>query len=363
MLASRDRLLTRSSALGDDQIDLTASSIPLELVTSLATGPPLPTPAVIQPNLELYVNTVDPTHMNASADNVDAAMLTLKLTHLPEAEGGERTVLGVSFAHIMGDGASFCVFMRTLGRLYEGETIAEHEWWNWGPHVDLIEEPSEEMLAKWEHPLLWPTYDLRTAFGMCESAPLSFAPSTLLTSSTRCADCAGADGDLVQWTLTPDEISLLKTLATGAGHSGWVSEQDAISSYWLNILNLCGENITSTMNTINVRSLIYGAIETELTYILSGLSSAPSSPPTLTSPPPSPASAPTWPNSGINHYPHTTPPTSLSSPTPAPSAKACARFAPTPTRRESGSAAEGIEWDRRRIGESRKVWLCARGIA
>lgn len=67
-------------------------------------------------------------------------------------------------------------------------------------------------------------------------------------------DGAAADGDVVQWVLTPEEIKTLKTLASGIGDDEWVSEQDAISSYWINLLNLGGDDVRSVINSVNVRS-------------------------------------------------------------------------------------------------------------
>lgn len=46
------------------------------------------------------------------------------------------------------------------------------------------------------------------------------------------------------------EVKLLKSLA--CGETGWVSEQDGISSYWINLLRLCGEPILTVVNSINV---------------------------------------------------------------------------------------------------------------
>lgn len=65
---------------------------------------------------------------------------------------------------------------------------------------------------------------------------------------------AHMESNPVQITFSHQEAKLLKSLARGAGRDEWVSEQDSLSSYWVNLLIRCGEPITKVINTINYRS-------------------------------------------------------------------------------------------------------------
>lgn len=64
--------------------------------------------------------------------------------------------------------------------------MAKERWPTFEPHVGLF-QPDEEMLKKWEHPILFPTYELGKGFGMCESL------QCLATVRERCA--WGADSE------------------------------------------------------------------------------------------------------------------------------------------------------------------------
>lgn len=66
----------------------------------------------------------------------------------------------------------------------------------------------------------------------------------------------GPDTELVQVMFTATEVRLLKTLAHGKDANEWVSEQDGLSSYFINLLRLAGERISTVVNSVNVRPAI-----------------------------------------------------------------------------------------------------------
>ena len=150
------------------QINLTSSGIPLTICTSDSTAPPFPSSAVIQATLAPYVDPVDPTKLNVSAEAEEGALFRVKVTYVPNAEGGEKTVLGLAVGHVIGDGAAFCKMSDILSRIYEGQPIAELDYPSFEPHVKLVEKPESLVMRKWEHRILYPTFDLPTAFGICK---------------------------------------------------------------------------------------------------------------------------------------------------------------------------------------------------
>lgn len=62
----------------------------------------------------------------------------------------------------------------------------------------------------------------------------------------------GEETEEVQFNLSSQELKLLQSLARGKSDTAWVSEQDALSSYWINVLRLCGERVEAVVNSVNV---------------------------------------------------------------------------------------------------------------
>ncbi|ORY88971.1 hypothetical protein BCR35DRAFT_189644 [Leucosporidium creatinivorum] len=223
---------------GEWWIDLTQpSSIPLTLSTSPSTRA-FPTPSVLQPSLSPYSPPLDPTQLNTSSTDPLGVLLSLQLTYLPNHTDGEKSVLGLNWGHVLGDGASFCEFVKRLGRAYERDGASaseegEEKKPNFGPHV-VLREPSEEVLNKWESGLLWPTFPIEEGWEKYTSS--------------------AASTEVVQLVFSHDEIKLLQSLARGKGEDEWVSEQDAMSSYFVNLLRLCGEEVESVVNSVNYRT-------------------------------------------------------------------------------------------------------------
>lgn len=126
---------------------------------------------MIQPSLDPFLPSLDPTRLNSPSTDPLGALLSLQLTSLTDEAGGEKTALGVNWGHVLGDGHACVEFIRALGRAYEldgalGE--GERERPNFGPHVRLIEKPDEEVLRKWETGILWPSFGVEDGWGKCE---------------------------------------------------------------------------------------------------------------------------------------------------------------------------------------------------
>jgi hypothetical protein len=62
---------------------------------------------------------------------------------------------------------------------------------------------------------------------------------------------AAEETELVQVVLSTSEIVLVKELAMTPAE-GWVSSQDAMSSYWISLMRLCGVEIGAVLNSVNV---------------------------------------------------------------------------------------------------------------
>lgn len=63
---------------------------------------------------------------------------------------------------------------------------------------------------------------------------------------------AAQNSVVVQVTFTVEEVQLLKDLARGREVDEWVSEQDGLSSYWINLMRLCGVDLKEAIHSINV---------------------------------------------------------------------------------------------------------------
>ncbi|KAK4703557.1 antiviral helicase SKI2, partial [Phenoliferia sp. Uapishka_3] len=208
------------------QIELSGYPIDVTVATKSQATHPLPNLAVVQPTL---AGLVDNLNAATQLNNPEAPLISVRITRFPTIG---ITVLGLCWAHILGDGDAFSTFTRTLSDLYEGKSGGEVVHPTFNPHVALF-TPSASCLAKWEIPQLFPTFELAVGGAM-------YAKAT-------------NDTELVQVTFTATEVKLLKSLASGPKPSDWVSEQDAISSYWINSLRLCGEPISTVVNSINYR--------------------------------------------------------------------------------------------------------------
>ncbi|KAI5477120.1 hypothetical protein MNV49_006848 [Pseudohyphozyma bogoriensis] len=206
-------------------IALNSSPIKVTIDNSASTSPPFPTNAVIQPTTFTYIDNVDPaTQLN----NPDAPLLSIRITNFPSGQ----TVLGLCWAHIVGDGNAFATFTKTFSDLYAGARVDECEQPTFEPHADLL-EPTKEMLEKHEFKQLYPYFDLAEGWGIYGKT--------------------AQESEEVQVTFTAEEMKLFKSLARGEGEDEWVSEQDGLSSYWVNILRLCDVEVNGVINSINYR--------------------------------------------------------------------------------------------------------------
>lgn len=107
------------------------------------------------------------------------------------------------------------------------------------------------MLAKWQD--VSPSFELAEAYALCELAP--FVPGGLQLTNALLDTKAHVESELVQVVFTSEELQLLKGLGRGLGEDDWISEQDALSAYWINLLCLSGNPIDTVITSINVRLL------------------------------------------------------------------------------------------------------------
>ncbi len=78
-------------------------------------------------------------------------------------------VLGLHWAHILGDGAAFNRFTHLLSRAYAGEPpLAEDDWPDHGEHVYVNEAPSEDVHRRWDSAVYHPAWEQAEAGRACE---------------------------------------------------------------------------------------------------------------------------------------------------------------------------------------------------
>lgn len=242
---------------GCSQYELTNSPFTINLVPAADPSLPQPfaTPAVMQPTTDPYADLFPHAYFPSN----DEPLFGAKVTRFSNYD-----VLGLSWAHVLSDGAGLNHFTRLLSRVDAGGEVGEADWPDYGEHVAVDGKPSREVLERWDTRWQCPARTNEAVGELCE-----WRCGALQTRSGRApgpdqlgyCTLAGMDsfkGRLVQFVLSTAEVKRLQQLATGEGPDGFVTEQDAMTSYFANLCRLQGATINKVSNTVSVSTASSG---------------------------------------------------------------------------------------------------------
>jgi hypothetical protein len=214
--------------LTSSQIELTGSPIPLS-TKSLVAEQAFQTRHVIQPSIGEYIQALDPKYHEA---NQDCALLSIHLTTLLPSR---KSVLGITWAHILGDASTFNLFTQHFSFFYSngsGAQLTPEKMPTFFPHIAMpTYPPSQELLDTYRIKQVYPSYtlvDQRKAYmeALASSEPLLVSVSrTELDAMVR--ECV-------------------------LEYKGFLSTQDILSAWWVSILERAGYQIKKLIYTVNV---------------------------------------------------------------------------------------------------------------
>lgn len=146
------------------QYELTNS--PFELVVVPAADPlamyPFASRHTLQDTLDPYTDAFAHDYF---PDN-DEPLFGVKVTRFDTYD-----VLGITWAHILSDGAGLSRFTELLSRVYAGgPAVAEAEWPDFGSHVKHEGKPSEKACARWDSSRFHPPWTQAAVGGYCTCA-------------------------------------------------------------------------------------------------------------------------------------------------------------------------------------------------
>lgn len=175
---------------------------------------------VVQPTLLPYLPNLPP---NFHEPNSDSPLLSLRLTTLEDS-----SVLGIKWAHILGDAASAHRFLRHLSACYTGEPIFHPP--SLFPHIDLpVYPPTSETLSRYDIPQIRGR-DRKDTFAAYGEA------------------ATGSETMVIR--LSRKEVAMVRM------EFGGQSDQDAISAWWINLHERIGLRIRRAVYTVNVSPVI-----------------------------------------------------------------------------------------------------------
>jgi hypothetical protein len=203
------------------QISLTNSPIPFSTQTVDAAYP-YPDKNVVQPDLGEYLPQLAGDYFVAGAD---AALLAVRLTTL--SSGG--SVLGVNWAHVLGDAAAFSRFLEDVSLFYNM------------PYTALDNEDMPTLEPHVRLPAYTEQIGQQYALDILNPLPLEEA--------MKGYSDAVAGSQQFNLILTQDEVKHITALRV-AGER--LSDNDLIASWWINVLERAGQPVDYLVQTINV---------------------------------------------------------------------------------------------------------------
>lgn len=227
------RFVRRPSAREHHRCDyfirLTSSPIPLEISYAPETKAPFDSVDVIQDDISPYIS---PLRTGSQLDNLGAegSLFAVKLTYT-----STHTVIGLSWGHILGDGASFAMLTRAFSWLcaHPEQDLPSDMWPNFGPHVDFTSSwpPSNDALSLFANPILYPTF-------------------SLADGGAKYGD-AISSSELVRLRLSASEVESLRAKAAEEA-GGFVTAQDAMSAALALAMLQAGVPLERFQNSVNV---------------------------------------------------------------------------------------------------------------
>jgi hypothetical protein len=214
------------------KIRLTGNDIPLT-TQSISMDHAFTTNDVIQPSLQPFLPTIQG---DSWLPNTDSPLLTLRLTTLLPSR---RSVLGITWSHILGDAATCHAFITLLSKLYVGGPdlqLQPGDYPNFGPHVDFpIYPPQKEVVDRYDIP---------------QTRPRSM--SEMKEAFSR----DGASSQMVVISLSRKEMAEMKKECQAVTQDR-LSDQDILSGWWIWLLERLGETIERVVYAINVSTGSY----------------------------------------------------------------------------------------------------------
>jgi hypothetical protein len=214
------------------QIELTGSSIPLS-IASLTAEQAFETRDVIQPSVAEYLHALDPRYHEA---NRGCSLLSIRLTTLLPSR---QSVLGITWAHILGDASTFNLFTQHFSFLYTngtGTCLSPQQMPTFFPHIAMpAYPPSQEVLD---------TYDIKQIY-----------PTHAIADQRKAWTEALAASEQVLISISRAELDTLVREFTLEG-AEFVSTHDILSAWWVSILQRTGYQVKSLIYTINVSTQI-----------------------------------------------------------------------------------------------------------
>jgi hypothetical protein len=210
------------------QIELTGSPIPLS-TKSLTAEQAFQTRDVIQPSISEYLHALDPRYHEA---NQDCSLVSIRLTTLMPSH---KSVLGITWAHILGDASTFNSFTHHLSFFYvngPGAQLTPRQMPTFFPHIAMpVYPPGSEVLDMYQTTQVYPSYtsmDQRKAYGEAIAASVP-----VLISLSRA------------------ELNALVREHTPEG-TEFLSTQDILSAWWAGVLERAGYEVNKIIYTVNV---------------------------------------------------------------------------------------------------------------
>ena len=151
--------------------------------------------------------------------NTDSSLIAFRLTTLASS-----SVLGIFWAHILGDAAAALRFLYDLSSLYTGSPLAEPP--SFFPHISL--------------PVYPPKPEVISLFDIPQIQAWSLAESIVKYSE------AASSSEMMVLRLSGAEIARIKT------EHGGETDQDVISAWWTTLLMRAGAQIKRIVYTVNV---------------------------------------------------------------------------------------------------------------
>ncbi|ORY32183.1 hypothetical protein BCR39DRAFT_557835 [Naematelia encephala] len=215
----------------DFSIDLTRSSIPLT-TQSIHAETAFPTKHVVQPTLAPYLDSLHPQYY---LPNIDCPLLLLRLTTLLPSR---RSVLGIMWAHILGDAGANAMFIQLLSSLYakdQSTKLDPSQAPTFFPHISMPHYP--------------PSDEIREKYRIRQITPTLPAPKQREAYANF-----GNGTEPVRASLSRKELSAM-TIECATEASERISTQDVLSAWWVGVLQRAGFKIDSLIYTISYRTL------------------------------------------------------------------------------------------------------------
>ena len=208
-----------------NKIKLTSSAIPFETQT-LSRNLAFDTLDVVQDTLEPYLPILSSRY---AIPNTDSSLLSLRLTTLTTT-----SILGIKWAHILGDASSAHRFLSHLSSIYAGNHEIDNEP-SFFPHISLpVYPPLPDTVSRFDIAQLQ-SWDPKEAFKIYGEA--------------------ARDSEKITLCLTKRQIAKLRE----EFHAR--SDQDAISAWWISLMQRCGARLKRLIYTVNVGCHRYHAVD------------------------------------------------------------------------------------------------------